>query len=102
MRNEMTTIKVCLVKYLLPEPFDVQYIDVFEKPMRLRFFDLKKIFITSDKTLIKKLWRIVVYNVVKLKVEIILTFFLGIYLNQLCKNWECIFYNPKHFKACVK
>ena len=51
----MTTIKVCLVKYLLPEPFDVHYIDVFEKPMRLRFFDLKKIFITSDKTLIKRL-----------------------------------------------
>ena len=53
-RNEMASIKVCFVKYLLPQTFDVQYIDVFEKPMGLRVFDLKAKFITSDRTVIRR------------------------------------------------
>ena len=51
--------------------------------------------ITLDKNLIKRLWGIVVYNVVlKSKVEIVLAFFLY--------SWEWIFHNPKRFKVCVK
>ena len=54
IRSEMSSINARLVKYLHPQHFDVQYIDVFENPMRHRFFDLKTKFITSDKTLIRK------------------------------------------------
>ena len=54
MRNETASIKVCFVKYLLPQTFDVQFIDVFEKPMGLRVFDLKAKFITSDRTVIRR------------------------------------------------
>ena len=71
----MPSIKVCLVKYLLPQTFDVQEIDVFQKEMRFRVFDLKTKFITSDKTLIRRLWGIFVYNLVKSKIEILLVFF---------------------------
>ena len=45
----MTSIKVCLVKYLLPQALVIQYTDVYEKPMRLRVFVLKEKFVTSDK-----------------------------------------------------
>ena len=51
----MASIKVCSVKYLPPQPSDVQYTDVFEKIMRGRVFDLKTKFITSGKTLIRSL-----------------------------------------------
>ena len=66
MRNEMASIKICLVKYLLPDS---------ERSMQLQVFDLKTKFITSDKTLIRRLRGIVVHNVVKSKVENFLTFY---------------------------
>ena len=75
MRSDMASIKVCLMKCLLSQSFDCQYFGVFEKPMRLQVFDLKTKFITSDKTLIRRLSEIVGYNVVKLKVEILSAFF---------------------------
>ena len=48
MKNEMASVKVFFVKYLLTQPFDVQQIDAFEKLMQLRVFDLKTKFIISD------------------------------------------------------
>ena len=66
MRNEMASIKVCLVKYLLPDS---------ERSMQLQVFDLKTKLITSDKTSIRRLRGIVVHNVVKSKVEKLLTFY---------------------------
>ena len=41
MRNEITLVKVCLVNYLLPKPFDVQQIDVLEKPAGRQVFDFE-------------------------------------------------------------
>lgn len=43
---------VCLVNYLLPQPFDMHQIDVFEKPMRLRVFNLKTESLTSDNSFV--------------------------------------------------
>ena len=48
--------------------------------MWLWFFDLKTKFITSDKTLIKGLWEVFVYNMVKPKVEILLASFFAFIL----------------------
>ena len=45
----MASVEVCFVRYLVPQLFDVQEIDVFEKPMRLQVFDLRTKLITSDK-----------------------------------------------------
>ena len=33
LRNEIASIDVCLVKYLLTQPSNVQQVNVFEKPM---------------------------------------------------------------------
>ena len=55
MGNEIASVKVSLMKYLLPQPFDVREIDVFEKPMQIRVFCLEKKFIISDKTLFRNL-----------------------------------------------
>ena len=74
MRNEMTSINTCLVKYLLWQPSPADW--CFQNPRRLRGFDLKMKLITSDKTLIGKLWRIVAYNVSKSKRGKLLTFFM--------------------------
>ena len=79
MKNKMASIKVSLVMYLLPQLFDIHSIDVFKKPMRFRVFDLKTKFLTSMKTLIRRLWKIAVYNVLKSKVELLLIFFLVIF-----------------------
>ena len=46
-----------------------------KKAMRIPDFDLKAKFITSDKILIRRLWGIFVYNVVKSKIEIFVVFF---------------------------
>ena len=75
-------------KFVFELDASLEAYEVFEKPMRLRVFDLQTKFITSDKTLIRRLWEIVVYNVVKSKVELFLAFFLGIYFTQFCNNWE--------------
>ena len=48
--------------------------------MQLQVFGLKAKLITSDETLIRRLCGIVVYNVVKLEVEILLAFFLVLIL----------------------
>ena len=48
--------------------------------MQLQVFGLKAKFLTSDETLIRRLCGIVVYNVVKLKIEILLAFFLVLIL----------------------
>ena len=53
-RNKMASIEVCLAMYLFAQLFNVQQIDAFVKPMRLRVFDLKKKLITSGKTLVLK------------------------------------------------
>lgn len=55
MGNEIASVKVTLMKYLLPQPFDVREIDVFEKPMQIRVFGLEIKFIISDKTLFRNL-----------------------------------------------
>ena len=55
----------------MPRPLEVQYIEVGENPILLRTLDLKPICIISERTLIDKLWDIVVY-----KVEIFLALFL--------------------------
>ena len=51
----MAPIKVCLAQHLYPQPFDVQYINAFEKPKRLLVVDFKTKLITSDKALITRL-----------------------------------------------
>ena len=71
MRNEIASIEVYFVEYLLPQ-----------MSSRLIFlknqcdFDLKKKIKNSEKTLICRLRGIVVYNVVKPIVRILLAFFL--------------------------
>ena len=39
MRKDIALTRFCLVKYLLPAPLEVQYMNVLEKPMRFRFED---------------------------------------------------------------
>ena len=51
------------MKYLRRQPLDVQQTDVFENPIKLWAFDLKKRFVTSDKNMIGRLYEIVVHNV---------------------------------------
>ena len=54
-------------------------VDVFEKPMQLWVFDLIIKFINYDINLIRKLWGIAVYDVVKLKMKKLLAFFLVLF-----------------------
>ena len=91
----MASIKVCLKKCFPPQPLDVQYTDVIEKPMRLRVFDLKTKFITSDKTLIRRLRGIVAY-VVKSKVQILLAFSLVFNLFNFATIGN-VFYTTQNF-----
>ena len=70
----MTSINTCLVKYIFLQPSPADW--CFQKSSRLRRFDLKIKLITSDKTLLGKLWGIIVYNVAKSKDGKLLTFFL--------------------------
>ena len=65
MKNVIASIRLFSVKYLLPRPLEVQYIKVAENPILLRNFALKTKCIISERTLMNKLWGIVVYKVLK-------------------------------------
>ena len=41
MRKDIALARICLVKYLLQAPLEVQYVDVLEKPKRFLNLDLK-------------------------------------------------------------
>ena len=73
---------VCLVKNLLPAPLEVQQIDVLGKPMRFLALDLSTKLKTSESTF-WCLCGMVVYKVLKSKVEIDLAFFLTLILFSL-------------------
>ena len=66
--------------------------------MRLQVFHLKKNILTSDKTVVKRLLEIVVYNVVKWKVEILLAFFLVFILFNFVTIGNEVFTNQTFLK----
>ena len=76
MRKDIALTRFCLVRYLLPAPLEVQLINVLEKPMRFLTLDLKTKLIISESTFRRSLCRMVMYKVLKSKVEIDLAFFL--------------------------
>ena len=53
----MTSIKVCIVKYLISKSFDAQYIHVSGKIVGLQVFDSKTNLIIPDKTFNLKILR---------------------------------------------
>ena len=83
MRKHIALTRFCLVKYLLTAPLEVQYINVLEKPMRFMTLGLKTKLIISESTFRRSLCRMVVYKVLKSKVEIDLAFFLTLILFSL-------------------
>ena len=78
MRKHLALKRFCLVKYLLPAPSEVQYITVLEKPMCFMTLVLNTKLIISESTFRRSLCRMVVYRVLKSKVEIDLAFFVDI------------------------
>ena len=60
MRKDIALTRFCLVKYLLPVPLEVQYINVLEKPMRFLTLGLKTKFIISESTFRRILCRMAV------------------------------------------
>ena len=50
MRKEIALTRVCLVKYFLPEPLEIQYIYVLEKSMCFMTLDLKEKLINPEST----------------------------------------------------
>ena len=83
MRKDIALAGFCLVKCLLPAPLEVQYINVLEKPIRFLTLGLKTKLIISESTFRRRLCRMVVYKVLKSKVEIDLAFFLILILFSL-------------------
>ena len=83
MRKDIALTRVCLEKYLLPAPLEVQQINVLEKPMRFLTLDLKTKLIIFESTFRGSLCRMVEYKVLKSKVEIDLAFFLTLTLFSL-------------------
>ena len=75
MRKDIALTRFCLVNYLLPAHLEVQQVNILEKPMRFLILDLKTKLIISESTFRRSLCRMVVYKVLKSKVEIDLTFF---------------------------
>ena len=67
IKNLIASIRFFSVKYLLPRPLEVQYIEVAENPVFLQTFDLKTKYIISERTLINKLWGIVENQSAKMK-----------------------------------
>ena len=78
MRKHLALTRLCLVKYLLPAPSEAQYITVLEKPMCFMTLGLNTKLIISESTFRRSLCRMVVYKVLKSKVEIDLAFFVDI------------------------
>ena len=76
MTKDIVLTRFYLVKYLLPAPLEVQYINVLEKPMRFLTLGLKTKLIISESTFRRSLCRMALYKVLKSKVEIDLVFFL--------------------------
>ena len=66
--------------------------------MDFKVFHLKKKILTSDKTVVKRLLEIVVYNVVKWKVEILLDFFLVFILFNFVTIGNEVFTNQNFLK----
>ena len=65
IKNVIPSIRLFSVEYLLPRPLVIQRKEVAENPILLQTFDLKRKFIILERTLINKLWSIVVYKVLK-------------------------------------
>ena len=53
MRKDIALTRFCLVKYLLPAPSEVQYMNVLEKPMRFLTLGLKAKLIISEGAKVK-------------------------------------------------
>ena len=77
IRKDIAFTRVCLVKYLLSAPLEVQQTDVLEKPMHFLTLDLKAKLITSKRTF-SSLCRMVVYKVLQSKV--VIDFFMTLIL----------------------
>ena len=73
MRKDKALTRVCLLKYLLPAPLEVQYVDVLEKQMHFLTLDLKTKLITFESIFRRSLCRMVVHKVLQSKVEIYLS-----------------------------
>ena len=65
IKNEIALIRLFFVKSLLFRPYIFQYIEIAENPILLQTFDSKTTCIISERTLIYKLWGIVIYKVLK-------------------------------------
>ena len=67
--KDIALTRARLVKYLLPTSLEVQQIDVLGKSMCCLTLDLKTKSITSEKTFMRSLSRMVVYKVLHTKVK---------------------------------
>ena len=83
VRKDIALTRLCLVKYLLPDPLEVQYIVVLAKPMHFLTLDLNKKLITSESNSRRSLCKMVAYKVLKSKIEIDMDFFLALILFSL-------------------
>ena len=70
LRKDIELTRVYLVNDPLPAALEVQEIDVLEKPMRFLTLDLMAKLITSESTFRRSLCGMVIYKVLKTKVEI--------------------------------
>ena len=70
VRKDIALARACLVKYLPPASLEVRQIDILKKSMCFRTLDLNTKLITSGSTFRRSLCGIVIYNVLKSKVEV--------------------------------
>lgn len=101
MREDTVLARVCLIKYLLPAPLEVQQIDVLENPMCFPTLDLKKKLISSENTF-RSLCGMVAYKILMSKVEIDLALFLKLIFFQFSDNWKIFLHKPEFLTGRTK
>ena len=101
MREDTVLARVCLIKYLLPAPLEVQQIDVLENPMCFPTLDLKTKLISSENTF-RSLCGMVVYKILMSKVEIDLALFLKLIFFQFSDNWKIFLHKPEFLTGRTK
>ena len=94
MRKVLASKRVCLVKYLRLVPLKSNRQMCQESKFRFLTLDFKTKLITSESTIRRSLCGMVVYMVLKSKVEIDLVFLLTL-IFQLSDNWKIILRNPE-------
>lgn len=90
----------CFSEISFPITFRCPMYRCWRKPHSVPDFD--KNLTVSERTLIERLHKIVVWNALKSKFEIVLFFSLHLLcLMYYCNGWDWILYNPDFFQARV-